>query len=56
MAISSLPEGAMGSPEIARQLTLLLNDERAVVEHLMGRETVSERAWFKLLELSSAPQ
>ncbi len=44
----------MGSPEIARQLTLLLNDERVVVEHLVGRETVSERAWFKLLELSSA--
>jgi HEAT repeat protein len=54
LAISSLPDGALDRPEIARQLTLLLNDERAVVEHLMGRETVGERAWFKLLELPSA--
>lgn len=53
LAISSLPDGTLDRPEIARQLTLLLNDERAVVEHLMGRETVGERAWFKLLELPS---
>jgi HEAT repeat protein len=52
-AISSLPDGLLDSPEIARQLTLLLNDERTVVVHLMGRETVGERAWFKLLELPS---
>lgn len=52
-AISSLPDDSLHQPEVARQLTLLLNDERAVVEHLMGRETVSERAWFKLLNLPS---
>jgi HEAT repeat protein len=52
-AISSLPDGSLHSPEVARQLTLLLNDERAVVEHIMLRETVGERAWFKLLELPS---
>lgn len=50
-AISSLPKDTLDQPEIARQLTLLLNDERTVVEHIMGRETVSERAWFKLLDL-----
>ena len=50
-AISSLSNDKLDNPEIARQLTLLLNDERTVVEHLMGRETVSERAWFKLLDL-----
>jgi hypothetical protein len=53
-AISSLPNDTLAQPEIARQLTLLLNDERAVVEHIMGRETVSERAWFKLLDLPPA--
>ena len=53
-AISSLPNGTLAQPEIARQLTLLLNDERTVVEHIMGRETVSERAWFKLLDLPPA--
>ena len=52
-AISSLPDGLLHSPEVARQLTLLLNDEREVVEHIMLRETVGERAWFKLLELPS---
>ncbi|EMB15270.1 hypothetical protein RE6C_04004 [Rhodopirellula europaea 6C] len=52
-AISSLPDDTLNQPEIARQLTLLLNDDRAVVEHLMGRETVRERAWFKLLDLPS---
>lgn len=52
-AISSLPDGTLEQPEIARQLTLLLNDERAVVEHFMGCETVSERAWYKLLDLPS---
>jgi HEAT repeat protein len=52
-AISSLPDGSLHSPEVARQLTLLLNDERAVVEHIMLRETIGERAWFKLLELPS---
>ena len=52
-AISSLPDGSLHSPDVARQLTLLLNDERAVVEHIMLRETVGERAWFKLLELPS---
>jgi HEAT repeat protein len=52
-AISSLPNVMLEYPVIARQLTLLLNDERAVVEHLMGRETVGERAWFKLLDLPS---
>lgn len=50
-AISSLPNDALAQPEIARQLTLLLNDERTVVEHIMDRETVSERAWFKMLDL-----
>jgi HEAT repeat protein len=48
-----LPDGSLHIPEVARQLTLLLNDERAVVEHIMLRETVGERAWFKLLELPS---
>lgn len=38
-------------PDIVRQLTRLLNDKRTVVEHLMGRETVSERAWFQLRAL-----
>jgi HEAT repeat protein len=52
-AISSLPDGSLHSPEVARQLTLLLNDERAVVEHIMLRETIGERAWFKLLDLPS---
>jgi HEAT repeat protein len=52
-AISSLPDGLLHSPEVARQLTLLLNDEREVVKHMMLRETVGERAWFKLLELPS---
>jgi HEAT repeat protein len=52
-AISSLPDGSLHSPDVARQLTLLLNDERAVVEHIMLRETIGERAWFKLLELPS---
>lgn len=52
-AISSLPDSLLNSPEVARQLTLLLNDERVVVEHIMLRETVGERAWFKLLELPS---
>lgn len=51
VAISSLPDEALIRPEITRQLTLLLNDERTVVEHIMGRETVSERSWFKLLDL-----
>lgn len=53
-AISSLPNDTLAQPEIARQLSLLLNDERTVVEHIMGRETVSERAWFKLLDLPPA--
>jgi HEAT repeat protein len=53
-AISSLPSDTLVRPEIARQLTLLLNDERTVVEHIIGRETVSERSWFKLLDLPSA--
>jgi HEAT repeat protein len=52
-AISSLPDGLLHSPEVARQLTLLLNDEREVVKHIMLPETVGERAWFKLLELPS---
>jgi HEAT repeat protein len=52
-AISSLTESTLNRQEIARQLTLLLNDERAVVEHMMGRETVSDRAWFKMLDLPS---
>jgi HEAT repeat protein len=52
-AISSLPDSTLDQPEIARQLTLLLNDKRAVVEHMMGRETVGERAWYKLLDLPS---
>ena len=52
-AISSLPDSLLNSPEVARQLTLLLNDERAVVEHIMLRETIGERAWFKLLDLPS---
>jgi hypothetical protein len=52
-AILSLPDDTLDRPEIARQLTLLLNDERTVVEYLMGRETVRERAWFKLLDLPS---
>ena len=51
--ISSLPDSTLEQPEIARQLTLLLNDERTVVENLMGRETVGERAWYKLLDLPS---
>ena len=51
--ISSLLDSTLEQPEIARQLTLLLNDERTVVEHLMGRETVAERAWYKLLDLPS---
>lgn len=50
-SISSLSDDALDQPEIARRLTLLLDDERAVAEHLMGRETVGERAWFKLLDL-----
>jgi HEAT repeat protein len=45
--------GLLHSPEVARQLTLLLNDEREVVKHIMLPETVGERAWFKLLELPS---
>ncbi|WP_231690841.1 HEAT repeat domain-containing protein [Aureliella helgolandensis] len=53
-AISSLPNDTLAQSEIARQLTLLLNDERTVVEHIIGRETVSERAWFKLLDLPPA--
>lgn len=53
-AISSLPNDTLTQPEIARQLTLLLNDERTVAEHIMGRETVSERSWFKLLDLPPA--
>lgn len=53
LAISSLPKATLDQPEIARQLTLLLNDQRAVVDHPMVRETVSDRAWFKLLELPS---
>ena len=52
-AISSLTESTLNRQEIARQLTLLLNDDRAVVEHMMGRETVSDRAWFKMLDLPS---
>lgn len=52
-AISSLPDSLLNSPEVARQLTLLLNDERTAIEHLMGHETVGQRAWFKLLESSS---
>jgi HEAT repeat protein len=52
-AISSLPDSLLHSPQIARQLTLLLNDDREVVEHIMLRETVGERAWFKLLGLPS---
>ena len=47
-AISSLPDGLLDSPEIARQLTLLLNDERTVVVHLMGRETVGCFARFEV--------
>jgi hypothetical protein len=50
-AISSLPKDTLDKPEIARQLTLLLDDERTVVEHLMGRETVSELAQRKLFDL-----
>jgi hypothetical protein len=52
-AISSLSPKSLEQPDIVRQLTRLLNDERTVVEHLMGREKVSERAWFKLLDLPS---
>ena len=50
-AISSLPKDTLDQPEIARQLTLLLDDDRTVVEHIMGRETVSECARRKLLDL-----
>ena len=52
-AISLLPNGTLEQSEIARQLTLLLNDERAVVEHIMGRETVSDSARSKMLDLPS---
>ncbi len=52
-AISSLPDSLLHSPEVARQLTLLLNDDRTAVEHLMWRESVGQRAWFKMLEMSS---
>jgi HEAT repeat protein len=39
---------------IIGQLVLLLNDERTVVDHgLFGRETVRDRAWFKLQEADS---
>lgn len=48
--LSSLSPTLLEQPDIMRQRTRLLNDERTVVEHLMGRETVSERAWFKSLD------
>lgn len=52
--IKSLPDSLLEEPEIVRQLTLLLNDERAVIEQMMGRESVSERAWFRLLHLPAS--
>ena len=50
-AIASLPDDSLNRNDIVCQLTLLLNDERSVVEHMMGRETVRDRAWFKMLDL-----
>ena len=50
-AIAALPNNSINGKEIVGQLTLLLNDERTCKEHLMGRETVRERAWFRMLDL-----
>lgn len=50
-AIRSLPADLLNHDDVVGLLTLLLNDERIVEKHLMGRETVRNRAWFKLLDL-----
>lgn len=50
-AISMLSDDALDRPEVAEQLTVLLDDDRTVDESTFIRETLSERAWFKLLDL-----
>jgi len=57
-AIDAVTEEELSQPEIATQLTLLLNDRRAIPGSFMNRETVSRRAWFRMLELppSSVPE
>ena len=52
-AIASLSDDALNQNDVVGQLTVLLNDDRSVVEHLMGRETVRDRAWFRMLDLPS---
>jgi HEAT repeat protein len=50
-AISSLDGELLKQDEVVGQLVLLLNDDRTVKDHgLIGRETVRDRAWFKLRE------
>jgi hypothetical protein len=57
-AIDALTEEELSQPEIAAQLTLLLNDQRTIPGSFMNRETVSRRAWFRMLELppSAVPE
>ncbi|MBU6239223.1 MAG: HEAT repeat domain-containing protein [Planctomycetes bacterium] len=57
-AIDALTKEELSQPEIAAQLTLLLNDQRSIPGSFMNRETVSRRAWFRMLELppSAVPE
>jgi len=57
-AIDAVTEEELSQPEIATQLTLLLNDRRTIPGSFMNRETVSRRAWFRMLELppSAVPE
>jgi HEAT repeat protein len=57
-AIDALTNEELSQPEIAAQLTLLLNDQRSIPGSFMNQETVSRRAWFRMLELppSAVPE
>lgn len=49
--IASLTEEPLGQDDVVGQLTLMLDDDRIVQSHMMGQETVRDRAWSKLFEL-----
>jgi len=52
--IDSLDQELLKRDDIVGQLVLLLNDERTVEQHIMGREFVRDRAWFKLVDAEPA--
>jgi len=55
VAIRALDRETLHHDDIVGQLVMLLNDERVVRKYPMGRETIRDLAWFKLVNLEQSP-